>query len=848
MKQRILFAGLCLFFFSLADAQLTMSPELELALENKTSFKDVMETVTNYYIQKGYTKDPQMFREFKKWNRWAWYEMRHLDQDGNFVDGYKKINPALDITRQESEKDPDFNRTNGGYWTVVGPTNVGGGIGRVDKLAFHPTDPNQMFAGTPAGGLWKSTNGGNSWFPLNGYTPGLGVSGIIVDIDNPSNLYVLSGDGDSFINGGFIYTRSSVGLLRSTDGGGHWSIYSGIWTTTDPVFGFKLMQSKVLRYLFFACTTDGLFRSNDHGATWVRVASLGFNQVFDIEQADNGYIYVATSNRVYVSSDFGTNFTIVPLASFSTPPTAATQRTSISVPPNAQTTLYVHFGGNGLLYRSVNNGSSFTLMGPSAPTSTKYMAAMTVNPGNSNNVILGSLSLNTSTDGGATFPNTGANVHADFHDLEYNPLNNILYAGCDGGVYKSTDNGLNWVTAYDGMNTTQYYHMGCYPQNNGILMAGAQDNGMHECNTSNVFNLALGGDGFDAKFYNGNSDTAYFSMNAGVYKYSLGSNNAQLKLDPANNINDLNFFFPHLVIHSTNNNIVYAGYTNNIYKTINGGSTWTTIGNNASAGFAAAGGLDVSANLPDRLYAANASQAWRFDEQGASYVVISDKPGWPAGSPVITDIKTRPNSANEVIVTFGGYGAIRAVYSSNGGATWGNLTGSLPDVPIYCADFISDGDVYVGTDVGVYFKDYAWTDWVRFSNGLPVLPVTEIIVDEINQEVRAATFGRGIWLSDLYSSCGPFLFLSGNNFGTNFYQSNGFIESTQVSPGSYGNVLLLRSPTKITFKNGFRAEQFSKLRAVIGNCGQGILSSIGTDTPAELKEENTPIIEKEKND
>jgi hypothetical protein len=67
-------------------------------------------------------------------------------------------------------------------------------------------------------------------------------------------------------------------------------------------------------------------------------------------------------------------------------------------------------------------------------------------------------------------------------------------------------------------------------------------------------------------------------------------------------------------------------------------------------------------------------------------------------------------------VTFGGYGGQKIIYSSNGGAAWGNLTGSLPDLPVYCADFISNGDVYIGTDAGVYFKAYAWSDWVRFSN------------------------------------------------------------------------------------------------------------------------------------
>ena len=144
--------------------------------------------------------------------------------------------------------------------------------------------------------------------------------------------------------------------------------------------------------------------------------------------------------------------------------------------------------------------------------------------------------------------------------------------------------------------------------------------------------------------------------------------------------------------------------------------------------------------------------------------------------------------------------------------------------------------------------DFNMNDWVYFSNGLPMVPVTEVIVNETNGTIKAATFGRGIWQSDLYSDCGPFLFLSGYAQGNLFYQSGGFIETTQVLPASYGNLLRLRSPTKITLKPGFRALTNSYVRAIIGNCGQGVMSR-GVDDPekAMSKTENLRQIEREKN-
>ena len=145
----------------------------------------------------------------------------------------------------------------------------------------------------------------------------------------------------------------------------------------------------------------------------------------------------------------------------------------------------------------------------------------------------------------------------------------------------------------------------------------------------------------------------------------------------------------------------------------------------------------------------------------------------------------------------------KVIYSSNAGANWINFTGSLPDLPVYCIKYTNAGDTYIGTDAGVYYMGFTMSDWVFFSNGLPMVPVTEVVVNETNGSIKAATFGRGIWQSDLYSNCGPFLFLSGITQGTNFYQSSGFIETTQQIPGSFGNSVKYRSPAKITFKPGF---------------------------------------------
>src|ERR1043166_124900 len=107
----------------------------------------------------------------------------------------------------------------GGNWIPLGSfgTAANGGAGRVNCVAFHPTNPNIMFLGTPDGGLWKTTDGGATWSTNTDMLPTLGVSSIVIDPSNPNVMYIGTGD----IDGSDSY---GVGVLKSTDAGTTWNI------------------------------------------------------------------------------------------------------------------------------------------------------------------------------------------------------------------------------------------------------------------------------------------------------------------------------------------------------------------------------------------------------------------------------------------------------------------------------------------------------------------------------------------------------------------------------------------------------------------------------------------------
>jgi photosystem II stability/assembly factor-like uncharacterized protein len=826
-----------LSFFT--QAQLPINDELKILLTGKNKFADIMQTVNTYYNQKNYSVNQKLSSEFKKWNRWAWYEARHIDNNGNFVDATQK---NYDIAKKITASNLDrATVANSGNWFNLGPVNVvfpGGsvsaGIGRVDRIAFHPTNSNIIFAGSPAGGLWKTDDGGLNWYSISEYIPGLGVSGIVVDKNNPNIIYVLTGNGDDYSNAlpSNLY-RKSIGIMKTIDGGNTWTQLP-LPISFYNYYGFKLVQMPNNTNILLAATSQGLFRTTNAGNSWVMVSD--FNEdIFDIEisPANPAIVFYTKSNFIYKSRDFGATFTPILSGAFNPSyfGSTITRETAISVSPNDPTALFVNFSNSNQLYYSNDTGNTFTRRNAASPPTVRYTNAFTVNPINASKILVGNIGVNTSTDGGVTFPISGAAIHADIHDLQYSPINNILYSATDGGVYKSNDDGANWIPLHNGMNTTMYYHMGCKKgSSSDLLLAGSQDNGMHLRNNSSIFSNINGGDGFDAKFLN-NSNVAFYSLNAQIAKYTVSTNSAVQALIPpgAANINDQVFFFPHIEIHPTNDNIIYAGYGTSIFRSTTGGNfgSWTNIGSSASSGFGSAGGLAVSANNPDRLYAANGTTLQISNDKGTTWATISGTNGWPASSGVITDIRSRTNNADEIWVTFGSYDVEKVLYSGNAGTSWINFTGSLPNLPVYCIDYTDDGDAYIGTDAGIYFMDFAMNDWVPFSNGMPIIPVTELFVDITNNSIKAATFGRGIWKSDLYSNCAASLNLVGTSLGTNLYQASGLITTTQDVTGSFGNNNKYRSPTKIQFLPGFKSKENSYLHAIIGPCGQGVFSKNG---------------------
>jgi hypothetical protein len=279
-------------------------------------------------------------------------------------------------------------------------------------------------------------------------------------------------------------------------------------------------------------------------------------------------------------------------------------------------------------------------------------------------------------------------------------------------------------------------------------------------------------------------------------------------------------WFTIMKYHNINGSTFFLG-RDNIFKTVNSGSSFTNVGGAGNWAMAtcpsdtaiiyAAGGISGSDQN---------GQFYRSVNTGDSFTQMTN----PSPNIKITDIGVNPTNADQVWVTIAGFTlGTKVFYSWNGGQSWTNKSGSLPNTPVKCIAVDGGNNVYLGTDIGVYYLGAANTDWTPFYNGLPTLPVTELVIHSGFQKIRAATYGRGIWESDLYSPCPPGWLLTAFNLeGDKYYESSGFIRVSIPVEGGANTHINLKAGDNITFSPGFEAKAGNYVHGKIGPCSSGI--------------------------
>ncbi|MEP6647009.1 MAG: 3-coathanger stack domain-containing protein [Saprospiraceae bacterium] len=819
----------------------SLPDQLKQQLAGKQTLAEIMGVVDPFYLNltEAQRNGADGLVKYRHWKRWEWYMSRRLGPHAEFVN-IQQMNMLAMANDDTPKHGSSRNSMIAGSWTSLGlkkssysaDTLNGGnntyakGSGRVDRIAFHPTDPNIIYIGAPNGGLWRTNDGGTHWECLTDTLPSIGISGIVVTPSSPNTLYILTGSGDLtnanyFINL-FGLSAPCNGVYKSTNAG-------MTWTKTDTfphspgVFnytGSDLVQNPTNANVLMAATSDGIFRTTNAGGTWTKVRPGLF---FDLQYkpGSSTTIYAAKKDSIFYSTNDGVSWTA---GTLNVAPNPASIRIALGVSPNRPNRVYAFFGKAGTnnfsgIYRSDNSGVSFTkkattpnicgyfINGMDNVDQADYDLAIAVDPANGNKLFLSSINIWKSLDSAATcvnvtgwYENQGGPsfIHSDQHAIVYNPLNNKLYACSDGGIYVSTDSGVTWTSLTDGLVISQCYHLAQYENVSYKLVGGLQDNGIKYRNTgSEDFIHMYGADGFSTSFIENDSNTFYVTINSGVNRMKF-SDGSIVGITPSGDMQ----FYKEVLAHPTVPNLVFCG-SNVIYRSTNNGANWTNVG--ASGIW----GMKISHLSPARMYAAGGSSAfpgagamYTSSDTGKTWTLISSNPGFPANYNTVTDIAIDPLNAANVYFTVGGFIAGSKIYkSTNFGGTWTNISSGLPNSPANSL-VITDDAIYVGTDISVYYRLKSGGTWTNIGENIPHCPVTQLLVDQDIGTLTAATFGRGVWQRNY---CIEDIDLTYPLAGKLEYKCNDQLTSSSLITGTTNDTISFKAGGKIKLLPGFKA-------------------------------------------
>ncbi|MBK8549715.1 MAG: T9SS type A sorting domain-containing protein [Ignavibacteria bacterium] len=675
----------------------------------------------------------------------------------------ERFNPAIAYIEYQKYLENYLESDNPVYgdWTPLGPTTwVNGasgynpGNGRINCVTVDPNNPNIIYVGAPAGGIWKSINNGNNWTVLSDDFTVLGVSSIAIHPGNSNVIYIATGDGD----GGQTY---SIGVLKSIDAGLTWTTTGLSFFVTNFVRMNKILIHPTNPNILIAAANNGFYKSTNAGVNWIQTVSGTNIRDIEFKPSDPNTIYAAgTSFRK--STDGGDNFTTIT----SGIPSSGITRMAIGVSPANSN--YVYFlasasnGGYQGYYRSTNSGVDFTVMsgspnilgyelnGSDAGGQGTYDLVTAVSPTDINTVYTGGINVWKSTNGGTNFisqtywyyPDGYSYVHADIHALEF--FGSRLFTGSDGGVFYSTNNGTNWIDRSPGLDIMQFYRIGGTPSNANFIIGGTQDNG------SNIFKNGIlthifGADGGEAIIDYTDTNIVYCEYQGGGI---LKSTNGGVDLNDATaGITGTGAFITPYIMHPTDHLTLFAGFQN-VWKTTDGADSWTQLSTALGSGTITS--LAISPSDPGYIYTSKTSNIYVTTDDGGNWNLMNS--GLPGFS--VTYIAVHSTDPNTAWASISGYNSGQKVFkTTNAGMNWTNISGSLPNIPANCVTYENGPKegVYVGMDVGVYYINNQLSDWVPYFDGMPNVIVREIEIHYPTGKVRAGTLGRGLWQASLAS-------------------------------------------------------------------------------------------------
>ncbi len=684
--------------------------------------------------------------------------------------------------------------------------------GRIADFAVNPENHSEYYVGTASGGLWKTVNKGSTFTSVFDNQSVYSIGALAIDPNNPFIVWVGTGENNTQRNlayGDGVYKTVDGGRSFSNMGLGKSEHIGKI--LIDPRDG-DVVYVAAQGPAWGPGGERGVYKTTDGGETWDRVLEVGeYTGITDMamDPRDPDILYAASHQRerrvyskidggpesaVYKSTDAGKTWRKLSGGL----PSGDVGRIGLALSPANPDVLYAIIelpGNTGGFYRSVDMGESWSRMSDMVAGSPQYYNEIYADPKDVDRVVSMDVRNMVTNDGGKTWEPLGENnKHVENHALWCDPENTDYYlAGCDGGVYESWDRGQSWVFKSN-LPITQYYHVRLdndLPFYN--VYGGAQDNGswygpsrtLRGSMVNSDWTYTIGGDGYLSIPDPEVPDVVYASSQyCGLRRYDRKTGNSvSIKPQAAEDITlRFNWNTPYLISPHDSKTLYVAAQM--VFKSTDRGDSWKVISPDLSRQIdpnslpmmgkiwppeAIAKGISTSpfgnifalAESPvtkGMIYAGtDDGLIWITEDDGGTWTKYSSFPGVPDMTFVNYILPSR-HDASTVYACFDGRKNSSdfkpyLIKSTDKGKTWTSIASNLPEGTVYVIqeDPVDKDILFIGTEFGVWLTLDGGKRWERIRSGLPTIQVKDMAIQERENDLVVATFGRGFYVLDNYS-------------------------------------------------------------------------------------------------
>lgn len=722
------------------------------------------------------------------------------------------------LTEEGDEAEEEDARLDAGLLSGLKLRGIGPALmsGRIADVVIDPERPNTWYVAAGSGGVWKTSNAGTTWKNIFDGQSSYSIGCLALDPNDSNVLWVGSGEDVGGRHVGF-----GDGVYRSRNGG---NSFEKLGLEQSEHIARILIDPRDSAVVFVAAQGPlwseggerGLYRSKDGGENWEAVLTAGpWTGVTDVvmDPHDPDVMYAATHQRhrtvaalmnggpetaIHKSIDGGTTWRELGGGL----PGGDKGKIALAVSPQKSGVVYASIelsGRKGGTWVSENGGESWDKRSDyvGGGTGPHYYQELWADPHRFDVLYHANVVLGKTTDGGRNWGgNRNSNKHVDNHAVAFHPTDpDFLLVGCDGGLYRSWDQGETYQFVSN-LPLTQFYKVDVdYDWPVYHVVGGTQDNNTQYGPTRTLtengianrdWRITIGGDGHDCAIDPQNPDILYCESQKGYIRRFDRKTGESVDIRPQPEAGEENLRFnwdsPILISPHASERIWFGA--KRLYRSDDRGDSWTAVSG------------DLSKNI-DRFTLPMMGRVWSIDATWDLYAMseygnitsISESPvqeglvyvGTDDGLIQVTedgganwrrvdsieglpefafcnDVKADRFDANTVYAAFddhknGDY-APYLYKSTDRGRSWTSIVSDLPERHLVWRleqDHVAANLLFLGTEFGLFTSLDGGASWMKLSGGAPTIPFRDLAIQRRENDLVGATFGRSFWVLDDYS-------------------------------------------------------------------------------------------------